>query len=44
MQTEISRKKTLVKIRIAILFFMAALIVSGVTAFPIETELHPLSP
>jgi hypothetical protein len=40
MQTEISRKKILVKIRITILFFMAALIVSGVTAFPIETELH----
>jgi hypothetical protein len=33
-------KKKLLKIRIAILFFTGVLIVSGVTAFPIETELH----
>lgn len=28
------------KIRLLILFFMIALILSGVTAFPVETELH----
>jgi hypothetical protein len=34
--------KKLLRIRIAILFFMLALILSGVTAFPVETELHAL--
>ena len=32
--------KLLVKIRLMILFFMLALILSGVTAFPVETELR----
>ncbi len=31
--------KLIVKIRLLILFFMVALILSGVTAFPVETEL-----
>jgi len=35
-----SPKKLLLKIRLSILFFIGALVVSGVTAFPIETELH----
>ena len=39
--------KLIVKIRLMILFFMVALVLSGVTAFPVETELrwllsHPL--
>jgi len=32
--------KLITKIRLLILFFMIALILSGVTAFPAETELH----
>jgi hypothetical protein len=32
--------KLIVKIRLMILFFMVALILSGVTAFPVETELN----
>jgi hypothetical protein len=32
----------LLKIRLAILFFIVALVLSGVTAFPIETELRAL--
>ena len=28
------------KIQLLILFFIIALILSGVTAFPVETELH----
>ena len=32
--------KLLTKIRLLILFFMVALILSGVTAFPVETELR----
>ena len=35
-------KKLLRKIRLIIAFFMLALIVSGVTAFPVETELKML--
>ncbi len=31
--------KLIVKIRLMLLFFMVALILSGVTAFPVETEL-----
>lgn len=31
--------KLIIKIRVMILFFMVALILSGVTAFPVETEL-----
>ncbi len=34
------QKKLLLKIRLLTLFFMAALIVSGITAFPVETELR----
>ncbi|UAY52456.1 hypothetical protein [Ferruginibacter albus] len=32
--------KLIVKVRLLILFFIVATIVSGVTAFPLETELH----
>jgi hypothetical protein len=32
--------KLIVKIRLMILFFMVALVLSGVTAFPVETELR----
>lgn len=32
--------KLLVKIRLLIIFFMVALVLSGVTAFPVETELQ----
>lgn len=32
--------KLIVKIRLLILFFIVALILSGVTAFPVESELH----
>jgi len=34
------RSKLLRKIRATIIFFMIALILSGITAFPLETELH----
>lgn len=33
-------KRLLVKIRSTIIFFMIALTLSGITAFPVETELH----
>ena len=32
----------LTRIRLVLIFFMVALILSGITAFPIETELHAL--
>jgi membrane protease YdiL (CAAX protease family) len=32
--------KLIIKIRLIILFFIVAIIISGVTAFPIQTELH----
>jgi len=32
--------KMITKIRLLIIFFIVALILSGVTAFPVETELH----
>jgi len=32
--------KVITKIRLLILFFIVALILSGVTAFPVQTELH----
>ena len=35
-------QKLLLRIRLGILFFIVALVLSGVTAFPIETELHAL--
>lgn len=37
-------KQLLRKIRLIIAFFMLALIVSGVTAFPVETELISIIP
>jgi hypothetical protein len=40
MQTNPAYKKLLTKIRFTIVFFMVALILSGITAFPLETELH----
>jgi len=44
MKNKIEKKQLLLKIRLVTLFFMAALIVSGITAFPIETELRLLMP
>jgi len=38
METRIEQKQLLLKIRLITLFFMAALIVSGITAFPLEKE------
>jgi hypothetical protein len=43
MNTKISKKQILLRIRLLTLFFMAALIVSGITAFPIEAELRFLT-
>ena len=40
MKQNIEKKQLLLKIRLITLFFMVALIVSGITAFPIETELR----
>jgi hypothetical protein len=40
MNSKIVEKRTLLKIRLLTLFFIAALVVSGITAFPIETELR----
>jgi hypothetical protein len=40
MQTSPVYKKLLTRIRITIIFFMTALVLSGITAFPLETELH----
>ena len=40
MQSIDTRAKLLKKIRLTIIFFMIALILSGITAFPLETELH----
>ena len=42
MENKIEKKQLLLKIRLLTLFFMAALVVSGITAFPIETELRLL--
>jgi len=44
MTHKIKQKQLLLKIRLVTLFFMAALIVSGITAFPIETEFRLLMP
>ena len=41
MQTP-ANTRLLLRIRLGILFFIVALVVSGVTAFPVETELHSL--
>jgi len=40
MRNKIEQKQLLLKIRLVTLFFMAALVVSGITAFPLETELR----
>ena len=40
MQTNPAYKKQLTRIRAMIVFFMIALALSGITAFPLETELH----
>ena len=40
MQTNPAYKKLLTRIRFTIIFFMVALVISGITAFPLETELH----
>jgi len=37
MEKKIEKKQLLLKIRLVTLFFMAALVVSGITAFPVET-------
>ncbi|HEY4151343.1 MAG TPA: hypothetical protein VGM41_20535 [Chitinophagaceae bacterium] len=42
MQTKSTNPRLLLRIRLGILFFIVALVVSGVTAFPVETELHSL--
>ena len=42
MENKIEQKQLLLKIRLITLFFMAALVVSGITAFPLETELRLL--
>jgi len=39
MENNFEQKQLLLKIRLVTLFFIAALIVSGITAFPMETEL-----
>ncbi len=40
MQTTPAYNKLLKKIRFTIIFFMIALMLSGITAFPLETEMH----
>ena len=40
MQNKIEQKQLLLKIRLVTLFFMAALVASGITAFFLETELR----
>jgi hypothetical protein len=40
MKQKIEQKQIFLKIRLLTLFFMTALVVSGITAFPIETGLH----
>ena len=42
MKNKIEQKQLLLKIRLITLFFMAALVVSGITAFLLETELRLL--
>ena len=42
MENKIEQKQILLKIRLITLFFIAALVVSGITAFPVETELRLL--
>lgn len=40
MNTKLEKKQLLLKIRLLVLFFIIALIGSGLTAFPLETELE----
>ena len=40
MENKMEQKQIILKIRLVTLFFMAALVVSGITAFPVETELR----
>lgn len=40
---EYSEKQLLVRIRLLVVFFIIALVVSGITAFPLVTELNILS-
>ncbi|MEO6315146.1 MAG: hypothetical protein ABIU63_18080 [Chitinophagaceae bacterium] len=40
MQTATPGRKLLKRIRFLLIFFMVAILVSGITAFPLETELH----
>ena len=40
MQTNPAYRKLLKKIRFTLIFFMIALMLSGITAFPLETEMH----
>jgi hypothetical protein len=40
MESKIEKKQLLLRIRLITLFFIAALVVSGITAFPVETELR----
>ena len=42
MENKNEQKQLLLKIRLVTLFFIAALVVSGITAFPVETELRLL--
>ena len=44
MKTKFTEKQLLIRIRLLVLFFMGALIISGLTAFAIETELLFISP
>jgi len=42
MKDKIEQKQLLLKIRLVTLFFITALVISGITAFPVETELRLL--
>ncbi len=42
MENKMKQKKLLLKIRLVTLFFIAALVLSGITAFPVEAELRLL--
>jgi hypothetical protein len=42
MKENVKEKQLLLKIRLITLFFMTALVLSGITAFPMETELNLL--
>ena len=40
MNDQSKEKQLLLKIRLLVLFFITALVISGLTAFPLETELE----